>query len=112
MSAKASPALGSRTPTSRTGVAHVSANHSQGDWALGLGPKVPVNLCLTCPQGDVTLDLGRLKVPTLNIQHDRGTLHLTLPSTDQTATLARSQGDMVLKLPPNVGVSSLVKTCA
>ncbi len=108
----ASPVLGVRTPTVRAGVAFVGATHRQGDWTLGLSPKLPLTLHFTNAQGDVQLDLRRLNLRGLTVRQQLGRLDLTLPALNLKARLTQAQGDVQVRLPPGVGVRLIVERFA
>lgn len=105
----ASPVLGARNPTVRNGVAYVSASHSLGDWAVGLSPKLPINLTVQASQGESSLDLRSLKLLGLQVTQELGNLQLKLPAANLKATLRQAQGDTTITLPPNTGISLEVK---
>lgn len=109
VNSKASPVLGVRKPTVKNGVAYVGASHSQGDWAIGLSPKLPISLAITRQQGDAVLDLRTLKLSALTINQQLGDLALMLPAASLNVVLTQSQGDTTITLPPNVGLSLEVK---
>ncbi len=105
----ASPIMGVRNPTIKNGVAYVSASHSLGDWAIGLSPKLPINLTVQATQGESSLDLRLLKLLGLQVTQELGNLQLKLPAANLKATLQQAQGDTTITLPPNTGISLEVK---
>ncbi|QFP78146.1 hypothetical protein [Deinococcus sp. AJ005] len=105
----ASPVMGVRNPTTKNGVAYVSASHSLGNWAIGLSPKLPINLTVQATQGESSLDLRSLKLLGLQVTQKLGSLQLKLPAANLKATLQQAQGDTTITLPPNTGISLEVK---
>lgn len=108
-SSSASPVMGVRNPTIKNGVAYVSASHSLGDWAIGLSPKLPINLTVQASQGESSLDLRSLKLLGLQVTQELGNLQLKLPAANLKATLQQAQGDTTITLPPNTGISLEVR---
>lgn len=106
---RASPVMGVSKPTIKNGVAYVSASHSQGDWATGLSPKLPINLTVESKQGDAALDLRPLQLSALTVTQQLGNLALMLPAANLNVTLTQSQGDATITLPNNVGLRLDVK---
>lgn len=100
----ASPVLGVRNPPIKNGVAYVGASHSQGDWAIGLSPKLPLSLILDRTQGDARLDLRSLRLTSLSLKQSLGNLDIKLPAANLKVTLDQQQGDTTLTLPPNTGI--------
>lgn len=107
---KVSPVMGVRNPTVKNGVAYVAASQSQGDWAIGLSPKLPIALSVQTTQGDTTLNLRSLKLSALKLSHSLGGLELRLPAANLNASLNHAQGDATIILPPNTGISLEVKS--
>ncbi|WP_161881849.1 DUF4097 domain-containing protein [Deinococcus alpinitundrae] len=105
-----SPVLGVRNPPIKNGVAYVGASHSQGDWAIGLSPKLPLSLILDRTQGDAQLDLRSLKLTALSLKQTLGNLDIKLPAANLKATLDQQQGDTTLMLAPNTGIRVDVKS--
>ena len=104
LSTAASPVLGVRNPPVRNGVAYVGASHSQGDWAIGLSPKLPLSLVLDRTQGDAQLDLRSLRLTSLSLKQSLGNLDIKLPAANLKAALDQQQGDTTITLPPNTGI--------
>ena len=95
---------GRRNPPVKNGVAYVGASHSQGDWAIGLSPKLPLSLNLDRTQGDAQLDLRSLRLTSLSLKQSLGNLDLKLPAANLKAVLDQQQGDTTITLPPNTGI--------
>ncbi|MDV6373194.1 hypothetical protein [Deinococcus arenicola] len=108
----ASPVMGARNPTIKNGVAYVSASHAQGDWAIGLSPKLPITLTVHSGQGASKLDLRSLKLLDLQITQEQGNLDLKLPAANLNASLQHAQGSATITLLPNTGIRLEVKSFA
>jgi len=110
LSNAASPVLGARNPPVKNGVAYVGASHSQGDWAIGLSPKLPLSLNMDRTQGDAQLDLRSLRLTSLSLKQSLGNLDLKLPAANLKAVLDQQQGDTTITLPPNTGIRVEVRS--
>ena len=106
----ASPVLGARNPLVKNGVAFVGASQAQGDWAIGLSPKLPISLIVDRQQGDAKLDLRSLPLSSLNLTQKLGYVELLLPAINLNATVHQTQGDLDITLPPNTGLSLDVRS--
>lgn len=72
---------------------------AEGEWLIGLSPRVPLDLLLDLSSGDVVLDLSQLDLDSLEIDGSSGESDLLLPAGDYEARYELSSGDTTIHLP-------------
>ena len=84
-----------------------NGNRSPG-WEINLSERVPLNLEVDSGSGNMTLDLERLQIHTLNVDSGTGNVSITLPSNPTGASVDINGGTGNLELIVPQGVEALV----
>jgi len=77
------------------------------DWTLHLSDQIPLSLEIDAYAGDLTLELGALKITDLKIRVKSSDAHLSLPDREGTtiANIETITATIMIQVPPDVGVS-------